>query len=57
MRYFLKNSRLPLYRKWELIAEALDRLEEDYLKAYPGEAPLFDEGFKEALHKLVIPEY
>jgi hypothetical protein len=55
VRYFLKRPRLPLYRKWELIAELLDRLEEDYLKAYPDEPPVFEEGFKEALCKLVIP--
>lgn len=56
MRYFLKQPRLPLYRKWELIAEALDRLEEDYLKAYPDEVPVFEEGFKEALWKLIKPK-
>ena len=55
MRYFLKKPQLRLYRKWELIAELLDRLEEDYLSAYPDEPPVFDEGFKEALRKLVIP--
>ena len=56
VRYFLKKPRLIAYRKWELIAEVLDRLEEDYLKAYPDEPPVFDEGFKETLRNLMIPK-
>ena len=55
MRYFLKKPDLPVYRKWELIAELLDRLEADYQRAYPDEPPIFDEGFKETLRKLTIP--
>jgi hypothetical protein len=54
VRYFLKKPRLPLYRRWELIAEVLDRLESDYLRTFPDEPPIFEEGFKEALRKLVI---
>jgi len=34
----------------------LDKIEEDYLKAYPDELPVFEEGFKNALRKLVIPQ-
>ena len=55
VRYFLKKPDMPVYRKWELIAELLDKLETDYLKAYPDESPIFDEGFKETLRKLTIP--
>ena len=56
MRYFLKKSRLSRYRKWELIAELLDRLEADYLRAYPDEEPVFEEGFKDALWRLIKPK-
>ena len=54
VRYFLRKKRLPAYRKWELIAELLDKLEEDYLKEYPDESPVFKEGFKEALRDMVM---
>ena len=56
VRYFLRKPDMPAYRKWQLIADLLDRLEEDYLKAFPDETPIFDEGFKETLLKLVIPK-
>ena len=55
-RYFLRKPDLPGYRKWQLLAELLDRLEEDYLTVFPDEAPIFDNGFKEALRELVIPK-
>ena len=56
VRYFLRKPDVPIYRKWELIAEVLDRLEDDYLKEYPDEPPIVDEGFKAALRKLMIPK-
>jgi hypothetical protein len=43
-------------QKWLLIAELLDALEEDYRRIYPDEAPPFEEGYKEALRKLIIPK-
>ncbi|MBQ9525738.1 MAG: hypothetical protein IJR69_11590 [Bacteroidaceae bacterium] len=48
---------MPAYRKWELIADLLDKLEEDYLKSHPDEPPLFDEGFKESLRNLIINRF
>ena len=54
VRFFLKKPKFPAYRKWELIAELLDKLEEDYLKDHPDEPPIFDEGFSESLRKLLI---
>ena len=56
VRYFLRKPDMPAYRKWQLIANLLDCLEEDYLKAFPDEFPVFAEGFKESLRKLVIPQ-
>jgi len=50
----LRKKRLPAYRKWELIAELLDKLEEDYLKEYPDEKPVFEKGFKESLREMVM---
>jgi len=50
----LRKPRLPTYRKWELIADLLDKLEEDYLKEYPDEKPVFEEGFRESLRNLII---
>ena len=54
VRYFMRKKSLPTYRKWEMIAELLDKLEEDYLKEYPDENPVFEEGFKEALRDMVM---
>lgn len=54
VRYFMRKKSLPTYRKWEMIAELLDKLEEDYLKEYPDENPVFEKGFKEALRKMVM---
>ena len=54
VRYFLRKPRLPTYRKWELLADLLDKLEEDYLKEYPDEKPVFEEGFRESLRNLII---
>lgn len=56
VRYFLKKPKLTAYRKWELVAETLDRIEADYLEAYPDELPVFEKGFNEALRQLIIPK-
>lgn len=37
-----------------MIAELLDKLEEDYLKEYPDENPVFEKGFKESLREMVM---
>ncbi len=56
VRYFLRKPNLTDYHKWQLIADLLDCLEEDYLTEFPDEVPIFAKGFKETLRKLVIPK-
>ena len=54
VRYLLQKPELSSYQKWQLIAEALDSLEHDFLETFPNEPPIFAQGFREALFELVI---